>query len=544
MRTHLLSLALLLCLGLSAQTRYLQPIFTGVITQTDSTVYQRNITIEKIIRLQSPTPTLEPDYFQAYMPAGDSRTDRPCIILNTTGSFLPQFIGGGIFGTLKDSAVVNVAKRFAQMGYVAIIAEYRLGWIPTAGGSPAADDQRIGTLLTAAYRGIQDARSLARYLRKSVQDGNALGIDPTKIGIIGFGTGGYNAFNTNFLDSSSEVFAVPKFYSPNTGNSYLDTALVGNPNGTQQKQLNIPNNLGFDSRFQFAAGIGGALGDTSWIDGNILEAPTVGIHSTTDLNAPYSVGDVFVPAPGGTRLFVINAHGARATIGAANRRGVNDELDALNAALLAANDFLTVRSKRLETVPFTTRDGVQTTFTTENMYAFVHPSGSNIANTYNYIDSTQLVAAVNAFRMTSPDTTTAATYLRRERAGNPNITNRAAANRSIDTIMNFIVPRAFVAMSIGTAQEVIQALSITDIEPAQVGLEIFPNPMSSSTTIRVKSDVQIQLFGLYDNAGRQVLTQVVNGSQYELNRDNLPSGVYTLFVQTDQGLTAQRVMVQ
>ena len=548
MRRLLLSgLALAAVLSLSAQTRYLEEVFTGVIAQQDSTVYQQNYSFLPVLAGQSSEEVVLPSYFQSYMPADDDATDRPVMIINGTGSYLPQFVGGGVLGTIKDSVLVETARRFARMGYVAIVADYRQGWIPTAFGSPGADDQRIGSLLIAAYKGIQDFRALARYLRRTVaEEDNPLGIDPDRIALMGYGTGGYNAYNANFLDDPSEVLdtdVITKYYSPNTGEPYLDTARYGGPDGLQARPRNIVNHPGYDSRFQFVAGIGGATGDTTWVDGNEDEAPTVGLHNTGDRNAPYAVGDVFVPIGGGQSLFIINAHGARATIATANRLGVNDELEEVNATLRSIGDFTTLRSDALSDAAFTTNDGIETTFTVENMYSFQGMSGSRIANTYNYIDSATLALFVAGYNRATGATTTAAEYLALERASNPNITNPAAARRVLDTVMAFITPRAFVALELGTAEEVGQALDIVDISAEAVGFQVYPNPASGLATLEVSDGVELQLVALYDAQGRRISAATVSGTRFGMDVSALPVGLYRLYAQTSEGTLSHPIVV-
>lgn len=541
-RFLLLALTFLGTFGAIAQTRYLEPVFSGVLAQQDSTVYQQNFSFLPVLLGITQDEIPLPNSFQSYMPAGDTETNRPVVVLNSTGSYLPQFVGGGIFGTLKDSVLVNTANRLARMGYVVIVSEYRQGWLPTAAGSPQADDIRISSLLTVSYKAIQDNRSLARFLRSTVANGNPLGIDPDRIAIMGFGTGGYNAYAANYLDSSQEVFDVPKFFSPNTGLSFLDTARFGDPDGLEAKPFNLVNNPGFDSRFQFAAGIGGALGDVSWVDGNDNEAPTVGVHWTGDLNAPYTSGDVFVPVAG-NNLFVINAAGARATVEAANTAGVNDPLNDLNAALIAAEDFVTLRSQALENVTITVRGGT-TTAAVPNMVPFLSPNQTFDANTYNYIDSTTLSLFVAGFQAVSGDTTSTATFLARERLTNPNITNPAAANAVIDTIMSFIVPRMFVSLDLGDANDVVQFLDVVDITAADVDFKVFPNPTSDFATIEVRDDVELQLVALYDINGRRVSHAAVSGNRYGFDSSGLPTGMYTLLVQTSEGALSERIMVK
>ncbi|MBK7476359.1 MAG: hypothetical protein IPI11_10255 [Haliscomenobacter sp.] len=118
------------------------------------------------------------------------------------------------------------------MGYVVFNATYRLGWNPAATG---ADGQNIrtSTLLQAAYRGIQDGRSLARFLRKSVaENSNPYGIDPSRIAAWGQGTGGYISMGMAFLDRFQQEVVLEKFIDTKTLQPYIDTTLFGNLYGT------------------------------------------------------------------------------------------------------------------------------------------------------------------------------------------------------------------------------------------------------------------------------------------------------------------------
>ncbi len=537
MRQFLLFLALAVTTAALAQTRYIVPVFDDVMV-TDTVRFQTNVSVLPVVLsggTQPPAP--RPTYFKAYMPVGDNEDERPVVILNTTGSYLPQLIAGGLFGKIDDSVVVETAKRFARLGYTAIIAEYRKGW------NPAADDvnARTGSLLQASYRGIQDIRSLARYLRGTIaNDGNPYSIDGDKIMVMGYGTGGYNAYNNNFLDAVSDVNTLDKFIDTQ-GNPFLDPQLFGDPDGLMQAGLNIPQNVGFSSEIHFSVGVGGAMGDTTWVDAG--DPPCIGMHSVNDQLAPFAVGDVFVVVDD-EPMFVINVAGPRATIATANRLGVNDELEAANDVLRRTGDFITLRSEELEDDVFTTRDGVVTTFSVENLYPFVSDLSRNIANTYNYVDSATLSVFVNGFNQATGDTTSTRTRLMRERVNNPNITNPARAKMVIDTIMGFVTPRAFVALGLGTAADLEFALDVVDIAAADVDFRVFPNPTSGLATIEVRDDVELQLVVLYDMNGRRVAHSQVAGHRYGLDAGNLPTGMYTLMIQTDHGVLAERILVE
>ncbi|MGB2135935.1 MAG: hypothetical protein ACPHYG_08065, partial [Flavobacteriales bacterium] len=101
--------------GLNAQERYLDEIFDEV-QVTEDVEYASNITV--ITALQGLPPMQMTQFMDVYEPVGDTLTSRPLILLFHTGNFLPQYLNGSPLGTRKDSSIVELANRFARMGYV------------------------------------------------------------------------------------------------------------------------------------------------------------------------------------------------------------------------------------------------------------------------------------------------------------------------------------------------------------------------------------------------------------------------------------------
>ncbi len=189
-----------------SQTRYLDDIFTSV-TVTSDVQYAENISI--LPMLTGGQPALMPILCDIYQPTGDNVTNRPVVILAHTGSFLPPVINGQPTGGKTDSSVVQQCMRWARKGYVAVAMSYRLGWNPTS----TDQDTRTSTLLQAAYRGIQDAKAMVRFLRKTEDvDGNPYGIDPNKIALGGQGTGGYISLGYATLDTVGDNIPWQEIY--------------------------------------------------------------------------------------------------------------------------------------------------------------------------------------------------------------------------------------------------------------------------------------------------------------------------------------------
>jgi len=239
-----------------------------------------------------------------YTPAGapDPLSQRPLVIVLHTGSFLPVIINGSPTGTKTDSTIVAMCTKFAKRGYVAAAMTYRLGWNPQATGA-TGQDIRTGTLLQAVYRGLQDAKACVRYFKANADTGgNDFGIDPNNIILGGVGSGGYIALAYGTVDQPSEI-SLPKFlantnnttYGFVAGQSYVNQQLLGDFEGYGGiPQLNNPNNSpGYNSDVQFIFNMGGALGDTSWMEAG--DPPMVAFHVVSDPYAPYDIGDVIVP---------------------------------------------------------------------------------------------------------------------------------------------------------------------------------------------------------------------------------------------------------
>ena len=221
-------------LSLSAQNRYLDDVFSAV-TVTSDVDFATNISILPMLQGLPPGPaTLKCDIYE---PTGDTETNRPVIILVHTGSFLPPVLNGQATGSKSDLSIVEQCTRWAKKGYVAVAMENRLGW------DPESSDQnvRTSTLLQAAYRGIQDAKAMVRYMRMTEATGNPYGIDESKIVLGGQGTGAYVSLGYATLDTVTELY-LPKFLDfsdPANPTPYVYPPFFGNIDGTDSTYLPV-----------------------------------------------------------------------------------------------------------------------------------------------------------------------------------------------------------------------------------------------------------------------------------------------------------------
>ena len=518
----LCSFALIVVLAQISQAqenRYLSPIFSAVDVQKDM-VYGNNISI--LTGAPAPIDLL----MDIYSPAGDTMANRPVWIILHTGTFLPPLFNQQVTGARSDSTVVNVCKRLAAMGYVAIAATNRQGWIATS----IDDDIRIGSLLQAAYRGMQDTRTCIRFLRKSVaEDNNPFGIDGDKIGVWGIGTGGYLALGAATLDDPEEV-ELPKFLNSATFTSLADTALLGNFDGTSAGQISLPNHVGYSSDFSICVNLGGALADASWLDGKPNEPSFVGFHTITDRLAPFGTSDVTEPVLG--LVLFPNASGARIAIDSANSKGNNDvfngipsELDPLNAKIQAFKD--------VDVIPALPTDTIKAG--TDHFYPFFTSGAEGSPwDWWSLTDLQQVVAGTNAALGT--DFNADSLHLDGLET-NPDM-SAEKGNRYLDTIFMVVTPRAYYAFGLDST-----STSIPDLTKYEVGLSLAPNPSQGLVEVNTAIDSPMHRIIIRDISGRVMLIQNRIQTNYlRLNHTDITPGLYFMEIHFEKGKVTEKVV--
>ena len=105
-------------------------------------------------------------FLDIYKPFGDTAMERPLIVLAHGGSFVQ--------GNRKAADIVNVCKKLAEMGYVTVSIQYRLGVDIASGNTLEKEFQQ------AVFRGAQDGRAAIRYMNKLVQNGNPYKINSSR----------------------------------------------------------------------------------------------------------------------------------------------------------------------------------------------------------------------------------------------------------------------------------------------------------------------------------------------------------------------------
>jgi len=528
MKKHVLTLVVGLVLAIiafqpaQAQNRYVDDIFAEVI-RTDTVPYGQNISI------LTGAPDTIPLICDIYEPVGDTASERYVVLIASTGNFLPKLFNGGPFGTIKDSSTVELATRLAKKGYVAVPFYYRQGWDAT---NPDVTTQ-TQTLLQATYRGIQDAKTCARWFRMTqAENGNPYRINKDAIGIMGIGTGGYLAYAANFLNDLDTELNLIKFQDPTTGDILVDTTVQGNLDGTVAAPLNIANHVGYSSDFQIAINIGGACGDSSWV--NAGESPTISFHCSADPFAPYFLGNVIVPTTG--NVVIDNAAGSRLISRIQDRLGNNDIFKDAGFS----DDFTTEAN--------TKNDGW------EGFFPFILPdtggtydcgpgTGTQLPLTpqsspWYWWDEATFIAEWNGGGFDAATGVPGVIANCDQRANNPDM-SKAKALTYIDTLMGYMAPRLNLAFAVS------DSVGASTKDLISQNIKLYPNPATDLITL-TNSDGSdpIREVSIMDKQGRIIYRRQMNQSgAVKIRRENWSSGLYLLRIETRRGVATKKLLL-
>lgn len=491
--------------------RYLTEVFTNV-TKTPNIVYAQNISV------LTGTPTLVDLRLDLYEPTGDTATSRPLVLYFHTGSFLPILRNKTATGDRADSATAEMCRQFARRGYVAASVDYRLGWNPLG----STQDIRTGTLLLAVYRAIQDARACVRFFKKSYsEDGNPYRIDTNRIILCGQGSGGYIVLAYVTLDKPSEIQLL-KFiagednatYGFTQGQPYVNQQLWGDFDGFNGAPgFSVSNHPGYSKRVRMAINMGGALGDSTWLEQG--DVPIVAFHSVNDPFAPYGVGNVIVPTTG---QFVVDVIGSQAVIKRSKNFGNQ------NVFNIPYNDPYTTRANAIN-------NGL------EGLFPFILPDPgpplNGQAGPWEWISyqDLQTIAPFYGVSSAGVDSIYDSAFL-----SNPNINVKAHALAYIDTIQGYLAPR------------IVQVLQLpgyyTGFSNITVGshtVTVAPNPAADYVTLQVDASIAIQAVEVYDLSGRSIHTTAqMNNNTATIQTGALSKGMYMVRLTSNQGIITTR----
>jgi len=483
-----------------SQTKYVNDVHTRAsVSRTNNIFYADGYSV------LTGTPVLDSMRMDVYASSENTDALKPLIIYCHTGSFLPRYINQLATGARDDSATVEMCMRFAQKGYVVAAISYRLGWNPRA----TTESERKNTIINAAYKGVQDLSAAVRYFKRDASSSNTWKIDSTKICVGGQGTGGYITSAYAALDKQDEI-KIDKFYDFNAKKPMVNDTLYGNRMGfpiTSGSVLARSNWSGHTSNSQVAFNVGGAMGDTSWM--NAGEMPIICVHGIYDPFAPYKTGIVKVP---GTTLNVVEVSGGYSIMEKENELGNNAAYKG------KVYDKFTVRANQLN-------DGLEGLFPIDGV--------ANGSGAWEWWDSVRIRQVLTfSGRFTQEEITT---INENSSLSNP-FMSKTRALAYIDTLQGYIAPR--IAVSLGlTASVGLKTLDLSD------DVSIYPVPAKEQITIRNRNSVnQMQVVVLRDLNGREILRNTAS-SNYMSIPLNVPAGVYIVNITFDNGTATKKVIV-
>lgn len=492
--------------------QYLEMVYPASSVTRTNAIYGSNFTI--LPYSAGGRAARQPLQTVIYASSMNTSANRPLILYFHTGNFLPFGVQASCGGALNDSSNVEMATRLARMGYVVAVCTYRLGWNPLA---PQELSRRF-TLINAAYRGVQDARTAIRYFKRSVREqSNPFRVDTTRITLFGQGTGGYITLATAYLNTYNEIlttsdpnkFLLPLPTTPPSRVPMVVERYNGNVLGTSGPHivdaaynaystfpigdtLAVPNHVGYSSNFQLCVNLGGALGDSTWLDRG--ETPLISFHVPTDGFAPCRTDVLNVGTPTGPQP-VVEVSGSCDLAPYVDRYGNNAAFASIPSTL--ADPFGAAAR---------TRSGGRT-----GLYLFTGtPNNTAAPWEWTAAPPSQVGLGCNS--------------------------NAASARTYMDTIIGYFAPRAYLALRLGL---------VSNQEPLieEVGLRIAPNP--ATTAMVFDAEEAIQGIDLFDISGRLVQSvRGINATQYILNRENTAKGLYVARIRFERGITARKIVFE
>jgi hypothetical protein len=423
------------------------------------------------------------------------------------------------------------------MGYVAVAADYRLGWNPFAQTQP----ERALGLINAAYRGVQDARTCVRFFKRDVtESGNTYRIDTGKIVMWGQGTGGYISLAAATLDNYIKIVTTeqpvgkfladlngdsipdPMVIEPYNGDIYGDSIVGLSPGGAVPAgdTLALPNHPGYSSDFHLTVNMGGALGDISWLDEN--SPPMISFHVVNDQFAPYESAILVVPT---TDDPIVEVQGSLTAVTKANELGLNDAFSVVDdeytdaakaASAVAGHDYQ--EGLYPFNIPLNILQQANGSpwnwWSVEKWDTIVHPNagmgGLPAGVSYHFVASLS------------------------------DMTMSAEKSRTyIDTIIGYYAPRAFEALGLDSTIN-----SVPQLDKSLVSLLVSPNPSYGRLTFQSSPDFEMQAVRILDITGKLVLNRPsVRASQLEVDHSGLAPGTYLVEIRFEKGIVTEKVIL-
>ena len=191
----LFSLLNTLTAGKIDAVRYLNPVFDSVRVTTKTYIYKEGENLKLDI----------------YTPFGDTLKKRPVVLLVHGGAFM--------MGARNKPLYIDYCTALARRGYVAVSMSYRL----TMKGKSFGCDQKAKVKLKAMLDAASDIWDATTFL---IKESSKLGIDTSKIGLVGSSAGAEAALHAVFMNQQSFHYATLVSYA----GAIKDTSLITRKN--------------------------------------------------------------------------------------------------------------------------------------------------------------------------------------------------------------------------------------------------------------------------------------------------------------------------
>ena len=266
--------------------------------------------------------------------------------------------------------------------------------------------------------------------------------------------------------------------------------------------LCYPNHVEYSSDFAVGVNLGGAIGDSSWVDPG--QPPVISVHTPYDPFAPYKEGLVLVPV--NPPLEVVEVQGSYLVTYLANLYGNNAKVVPHHVNQFQIDVTAAADSKN---------DGIA------GLYPIYGTGGPFDSAPWQFWDPATNVNSSIGFQ-TNPDMT------------------REKAERYIDSIFAFVLPRLYSAMDLFNLTSVDK---LTDKE--EIELLVYPNPVMEEVFVGVHKDYPIRSITVYDIKGTVVgYHSDINQAYYHLPVKDMVPGQYILQFRFDEGIAAHQIVVK
>ncbi|NNE14712.1 MAG: T9SS type A sorting domain-containing protein, partial [Saprospiraceae bacterium] len=291
----------------------------------------------------------------------------------------------------------------------------------------------------------------------------------------------------------------------------------------------LPNHVGYSSEFQLCVNMGGALGDTSWVDAS--DPPMISYHVPTDPFAPYEEDILIVPTTG---ELVVEVQGSYLAQQKANALGLN--------ASFSGQNFTDVYSVAADS----RNDGLEGLFPMPRPNWDLSDDGVDNpvaveASPWEFWDETfWSTPPFGQATLTDPGGPCEGIPIEFcnwniiQKMSNPDM-SFAKATAYQDSILGYFAPRAYLALDLAN-------LSDTEDILDQNFVEISPNP--SASTMFIKSfDKVIKAVEVIDMQGRVVKAdRNINNNFHSLNKEDIGQGMFVVNVRFDEGIVTKKVV--